>query len=247
MIPIKSASELERMRRAGALLARIVEKIRGNIAAGISTKEIDAIAEELILREGASPAFKGYNGFPAAICASLNEEVVHGVPSDRRLKEGDLFKLDIGINSGGYFSDCAFTIAVGVLDGRLRRLLEAAKKALDLGIARAKPDNHLFDISWAIQNHIEAQGFSVVRDFVGHGIGRQMHEPPEIPNFGRLHSGPLLKEGMVLAIEPMVNMGTWEVCIADNGWTAITKDNLVSAHFEHTVLITASGPEILTK
>ena len=173
--------------------------------------------------------------------------MVHGVPSDRRLKEGDLFKLDIGINLDGYFSDCAFTVAVGAIDGRLRRLLEATKKALDLGIARAKPENHLFDISWAIQNHIESQGFSAVRDFVGHGIGRAMHEPPEIPNFGRPHSGPLLKEGMILAIEPMVNMGTWEVRIADNGWTAITKDNMASAHYEHTVLITASDPEILTQ
>lgn len=248
MIFIKSAPELEAMRSSGALLARIADKIRSTIAAGISTEEIDRTAEDLILKAGAISAFKGYGGFPANICTSINEEVVHGIPSkDRRLKNGDLLKLDIGINLNGYFSDCAFTIALGRATSGARRLLEATKRALEIGIAQARPNNHLSDISWSIQSYIEAQGFSVVRDFVGHGIGRKMHEAPEIPNFGGPHQGPLLKEGMVLAIEPMVNRGTWEVRILENGWTAVTKDNLESAHFEHTVAITAKGPEILTK
>ena len=247
MIPVKSALELAAMRDAGALLARIADKIRKHIVLGISTDEIDRIAEAAIIKEGALPAFKGYLGFPASVCASINEEVVHGIPSSRRLKEGDILKLDIGINLNGFFSDYAFTVAIGAVSSKVRRLIEATKKALELGIAQAKPDKHLFDISWAIQSYIEAQGFSVVRDFVGHGIGRKMHEAPEIPNFGQPKSGPVLKEGMVLAIEPMVNMGGWEVRIAENGWTALTKDHLESAHFEHTVAVTHTGAEILTK
>lgn len=248
MIFIKSAAELEAMRSSGALLARIADKIRGKIVIGISTEEIDKIAEGLILQAGAVPAFKGYGGFPANICASINEEVVHGIPSkDRRLKDGDLLKIDIGISLNGYFSDCAFTIALGRVDASRRKLLEATKKALETGIAAAVVNSRLTDISWAIQSYVEAQGFSVVRDFVGHGIGRSMHEAPEVPNFGNPGQGPLLKEGMVLAIEPMVNRGTWEVRILENGWTAVTKDKLESAHFEHTVAITSSGPEILTK
>lgn len=247
MIFIKSASEIEAMRKAGRVLARIVDKLRSKIAIGISTEEIDCLAEELILEENALSAFKGYRGFPKSICASINEEVVHGIPSGRRLRDGDLFKLDIGINLDGYFSDCAITVAVGSVNGRSRRLVEATKKALDLGIIQARADNHLMDISGAIQSYIESQGFSVVRDFVGHGIGRDMHEAPEIPNFGQPHTGALLKEGMILAIEPMVNMGGWEVLLSDNGWTAVTKDSLPSAHFEHTVAVTAGGPLILTK
>lgn len=247
MIFIKSASEIEAMRKAGRVLARIVDKLRSKIAIGISTEEIDCLAEELILEENALSAFKGYRGFPKSICASINEEVVHGIPSGRRLRDGDLFKLDIGINLNGYFSDCAITVAVGSVNGRTRRLVEATRKALGLGIAQARVDNHLMDISRAIQSHAESQGFSVVRDFVGHGIGRDMHEAPEIPNFGQPHTGALLKEGMILAIEPMVNMGGWEVRLSDNGWTAVTKDNLPSAHFEHTVAVTAGGPLILTK
>lgn len=247
MIPIKSASELEAMREAGRLLSRIVSEIRSKIVVGISTEEINKIAEDLILKEDAIPAFKGYAGFPASICACVNEEVVHGIPSSSCLKEGDLFKLDIGISLKGYFSDCAITVALGNITSLAKRLVEVTKKALDLGIAQAKVNNHVSDISWVIQSYVEAQGFSVVRDFVGHGIGSIMHEAPEIPNFGQPHNGPILKEGMVLAIEPMVNAGTGEVRIAENGWTAVTKDNLLSAHFEHTVAITAGGPEILTK
>lgn len=247
MIFIKSASEIEAMRKAGQVLSRIVDKLRSKISIGISTEDIDCFAQELILEENATAAFKGYRGFPKSICASLNEEVVHGIPSARRLREGDLFKLDIGINLNGFFSDCAITVAIGAVNGRSRRLLEATKKALELGIAQAKVNNHLMDISGAIQSYVESQGFSVVRDFVGHGIGRNMHEAPEIPNFRQPHTGALLKEGMVLAIEPMVNMGGWEIRLSDNGWTAMTKDNLPSAHFEHTVAVTAGGPLILTK
>lgn len=247
MIPIKSALELEAMRKAGNLLARIADKIRATIAIGKSTAEIDAIAEVLIMEEGALPAFKGYHGFPASVCTSINEEVVHGIPSGRQLKDGDILKLDIGINVNGFFSDCAFTVVLGATRGKYRRLIDATKKALEIGLAQAWPNNRLYDISSAIQKFVEAQGFSVVRDFVGHGIGRSMHEAPEIPNFGQPHTGPILKEGMVLAIEPMVNAGTWEVVIADNNWTARTKDNQASAHFEHTVAVTSKGPEILTK
>lgn len=247
MIPIKSLDEIEAMRSSGRLLSRIADRIRSKITLGLSTREIDSFAEDAILKEGAIPAFKGYMGFPASICASLNEEVVHGIPSERRLEDGDILKLDIGINLNGYFSDYAFTVAIGLISNKAKRLLAAAKRALELGIAQAKPDNHLFNISRAIQNYVEAQGFSVVRDFVGHGIGRKMHEPPEIPNFGRAESGPVLKAGMVLAIEPMVNMGGWQIEIKENGWTAITRDRLESAHFEHTVAVTDSGPEVLTK
>lgn len=235
------------MRESGALLARITDKLRARIKAGISTEEIDKFAEDLILSQGAIPAFKGYRGFPASVCASFNEEVVHGIPSGRRLKDGDLLKLDIGLSLNGYFADCAFTYPIGNISGRARRLMEAAKKALELGIRKARVNNRLYDISWAIQNYVESQGFSVVRDFVGHGIGKNMHEPPEIPNFGRPGSGPILREGMVLAIEPMVNAGTWQVELDENGWTALAKDGLESAHFEHTVAITSDGPEILTK
>lgn len=247
MALVKSPLEIEGMRRAGRVLFGIAERLRGKITVGISTEEIDRIAEGLIFEAGAKPAFKGYRGFPATICASINEEVVHGIPSSRRLEDGDLFKLDIGISLNGYFSDCAFTVGVGNINSRLSRLLEGTKKALELGIAQAKPSNQLYDISWAIQSYIEEQGFSIVRDFVGHGIGLSMHEEPEVPNFGAPHTGLILTEGMVLAIEPMVNFGSWEVKIAENGWTAVTKDNLESAHFEHTVLITKDGPEILTK
>ena len=247
MIPIKTAGEMDKMRCAGAALSRIACRIRSLIKPGMKTIEIDQIVCDLIREQKAVPAFKGYRGFPACVCTSLNEEVVHGIPSDRCLKEGDLLKVDIGIELDGYFADCAFSVTLGEVNGRIRRLVEATKHALDLGIAQAKAENRLMDISWAIQAYIESCGFSVVRDFVGHGIGIQMHEPPEIPNFGRPHSGPVLREGMVLAIEPMVNMGTWEVSVGDNGWTAATKDGLESAHFEHTVAVTSSGPEVLTR
>ena len=234
------------IRQSGKILAKIMQKLREFIRAGISTQEIDRLAEELVCKENAIPAFKGYKGFPANICTSINEEIVHGIPGERRLKNGDIISLDLGINYKGYFSDAAITLAVGRVEPRTKKLIEVTKTALSEGIKQARIDNHLSDISCAIQSYVEKNGFSVVREFVGHGIGLKLHEEPEIPNFGRPQQGPILKEGMVFAIEPMVNMGTWESKILDNGWTAVTKDGLASSHFEHTVAITENGPAILT-
>lgn len=246
MIPLKSKEDLEMMRESGRILSRIIKKIRGFIRPGILTKEIDLLTEELATSENVSAAFKGYRGFPASICTSVNEEIVHGIPGQRSLKEGDIISLDLGINYKNYFTDVAVTLPVCRIDSRLKKLIEVAKDALFEGIKQARPNHHLSDISYAIQNYVEKYGFSVVRQFVGHGIGRSLHEEPEIPNFGRPHQGPQLKCGMVLAIEPMVNIGTWESKILDNGWTAVTLDGLASAHFEHTVAVTENGPEILT-
>jgi methionyl aminopeptidase len=223
-----------------------MQKLREFIRAGISTQEIDQLAEELVRKENAIPAFKGYKGFPANICTSINEEIVHGIPGERRLENSDIISLDLGINYEGYFSDAAITLAVGRVEPRIKRLIEVTKTALSEGIKQARIENHLSDISYAIQSYVEKNGFSVVREFVGHGIGLKLHEEPEIPNFGRPQQGPILKEGMVFAIEPMVNMGSWESKILDNGWTAVTKDGLASSHFEHTVAITENGPAILT-
>jgi methionyl aminopeptidase len=246
MIPLKSEQDLEMMRKSGKILAKIMRRLQDFIKPGISTLEIDSLAEKLINQENSTSAFKGYKGFPASMCTSINEEIVHGIPSDRKLREGDIISLDLGINYKGYFSDAAVTLGIGKINLKSKKLIEVAKKALSLGIKEAYSSNRLFDISSAIQNYVERHGFSVVRQFVGHGIGRQLHEEPEIPNFGRPHQGPILQSGMVLAIEPMVNMGTWEAEVLDNGWTAITKDKLPSAHFEHTIAITKQGPEILT-
>ncbi|MFZ2602734.1 MAG: type I methionyl aminopeptidase [Candidatus Omnitrophota bacterium] len=247
MIPLKSELDLEKLRISGRILARVMNSLGEFIDVGIATSEIDKLAEELIRRENAEPAFKGYKGFTSSICTSINEEIVHGIPGLRKLKEGDILSLDLGIKYEGYFSDAAVTIGIGKIDQKLKKLIDVTKAALGVGIKQARAQNHLFDISYAIQNYVERNGFSVVRQFVGHGIGRSLHEEPEIPNFGQAHSGPVLKSGMVLAIEPMVNMGTWESKILDNGWTAVTEDGLASAHFEHTVAITDRGTEILTK
>lgn len=235
------------MRQAGKILARMITKLEGFVKAGVSTQEIARLAEELAAQENITPAFKGYRGYPAVICTSVNEEIVHGIPSDRKLKDGDIVSLDMGINHQGYFCDAAVTIAVGKIDASVKKLMEVTKKSLSEGIKQAKVNNHVSDISYAIQNYAERNGFSVVRQFVGHGIGRDLHEEPEIPNFGRPHQGVQLKSGMVLAIEPMVNMGSWESEIKEDGWTAVTKDKRPSAHFEHTVAVTEEGPEILTR
>ena len=223
-----------------------MQRIKEFINVGVLTAEIDQLAEELIQKEDAVPAFKGYKGFPANICVSINEEIVHGIPGRREIKEGDIISLDLGINYKGYFSDLAVTQPVGEIEPKLQKLIDVTQTALFKGINQARPNNHVSDISYAIQSYVEEHGFSVVRQFVGHGIGYSLHEEPEIPNFGSPHQGDILKQGMVLAIEPMVNMGTWEAEILDNGWTAVTKDRLFSAHFEHTVAITEKGPEILT-
>jgi len=235
------------MRESGRVLAKIVAELRPSIKAGVRTKEIDAFAEDLIRKNQAIAAFKGYRGFPANVCVSLNEEIVHGIPNERIINEGDLVSLDIGINLNGFFSDTAFTVAIGEVSSQKKKLTEVARKALELGIAKVKVNNHLSDISAAIQHFVESRGFSVVRDFVGHGIGKRMHEDPEVPNFGPAHQGPLLKVGMVLAIEPMVNAGSWESEVLPNGWTAVTKDRKPSVHFEHTVALTEKGAEVLTK
>jgi len=247
MIPLKSEKELQMLERSGEILGFVMRELEGKIRAGVRTREIDALAEELVRAKGALPAFKGYQGFPATVCTSVNEEIVHGIPSDRIIAEGDILGLDLGVNYQGYFSDAAITLAIGKVPAKVKKLIEVTRIALAEGIKEARAGNHLLDISARIQKYAEANHFSVVRQFVGHGIGLSLHEEPEIPNFGQAGHGPLLKEGMVLAIEPMINMGGWEAEILDNGWTAVTKDRSPSAHFEHTVAITAKGPKILTK
>jgi len=246
MIIIKSPREIEQLKRSNAIVAEVFEKLKEIIAPGVTTKELDQVAEEYILLKGARPAFKGYRGFPATLCISINEEVVHGIPGQRRLKEGDIVSLDVGVNFVGYFGDAAVTFPVGEIDPEAKRLLGVTENALTIGIENAKIGNRLFDISYAIQRWVESHGFSVVRDFVGHGIGRDLHEEPQIPNFGAPHQGPRLEKGMVFALEPMVNEGTYEVRILSDGWTVVTADGKRSAHFEHTVAITEDGAEILS-
>lgn len=246
MIIIKSSREIEQLRRPNAIVAEVLQRLRKAVVAGITTRELDQIAEEVILSMGAVPAFKGYRGYPASLCASINEQVVHGIPNQRRLKEGDIVSLDVGASLNGYFGDAAITLPVGSVDPEAQRLLNVTERALTLGIEKARKGNRLFDISHAIQGWVESQGFSVVRDFVGHGIGKSLHEEPQIPNFGSPHQGPRLEEGMVFALEPMVNEGTYEVKILSDGWTVITADRKRSAHFEHTIAITDGNPEILT-
>lgn len=247
MISLKSPKDLEMLKRSGKILAAVMRQVEKIVQPGITTLDIDRLSQELILKENAVAAFKEYRGFPAAACVSVNEEIVHGIPGPRALLEGDIVSIDLGVNYQGYFSDMAVTLAVGKIDEDKKRLIAVTKQSLDLGIKQARSGNNLSDISHSIQSFVEAKGFSVVRQFVGHGIGTALHEDPEIPNFGQPHSGPLLKSGMVLAIEPMINLGSWECLILDNGWTAVTKDGAPSAHFEHTVAVTDRGPVILTE
>jgi methionyl aminopeptidase len=235
------------MAEACQIVAEVLEGIKRIIAPGIMTKELDEFAESFVLSKGAIPAFKGYRGFPASLCTSINEQVVHGIPSLTRLKEGDIISLDIGVYYKGFYGDAALTLPVGETGKEAERLLSTTEKALYWGIEKAVGGNRVSDISHAIQSCVEKEGFSVVRNFVGHGIGRELHEEPQIPNFGRPGEGPVLMEGMTLAIEPMVNAGSWEVVILNDGWTAVTKDRSLSAHFEHTVAVTSDGPLILTK
>jgi len=246
-ISIKTAQEITILRDAGKILAEIVEDLKRSLKEGITTRDVDQAAEKLIRQRGVLPAFKGYRGFPGCVCVSVNEEVVHGVPGNRLLRSGDIVSLDVGIIHKDYYSDTALTVGIGVVRDALKKLLDVTSQSLYKGIEQARAGNHLSDISHAIQTFVEANHFSIVRDFVGHGIGRNLHEDPEIPNFGPAHNGPILKEGMVFAIEPMVNMGTWQTRILDDGWTVVTQDGQPSAHFEHTVAITAKGPEILTR
>lgn len=247
MIVLKSDDEIKKMAESCRIVAEVLEGIKENVSPGIATKEIDAYAESFILSKGAKPAFKGYRGYPASVCASINEQVVHGIPSLTKLREGDIISLDIGVYYKGFYGDAAVTLPIGKISERAEKLLTVTKKALQAGIENAVIGKRLSDISSAIQTRAESEGFSVVRNFVGHGIGRELHEEPQIPNFGKPGEGPELMEGMTLAIEPMVNAGGWEVIILKDGWTAVTKDKGLSAHFEHTVAITKDGQNVLTK
>jgi methionyl aminopeptidase len=247
MISCKSEKELAYMREAGMVVARVHREIARMIKVGTTTLELNRLAEDIIIKAGARPAFKGLYGFPYTICASVNEEVVHGFPSSRKLENGDIVSIDIGAEVNGYFGDSAATYPVGDVSPEVLNLLKATEESLYKGIAMAKAGNRLSDISHAVQTCAEGYGYSVVRDYVGHGIGKQPHEDPQIPNFGKPGRGIRLKAGMTLAIEPMINMGTYEVRTLLNNWTVVTLDAKLSAHFEHTIAITDGKPEILTK
>ena len=246
MIIIKSQREIELMRKAGEITALALDEIKKHIKPGVTTIELDKIAEEFILSHNATPTFKGYRGFPASICASINEEVVHGIPGLRSLKNGDIISIDVGVNFQGYNGDAARTFPVGQVSADALKLIEVTRQSFFEGIAYAKQGHRLSDISHAIQTYVERHNFSVVRDYVGHGIGQNMHEAPQIPNFGPPGKGPRLRAGMTLAIEPMVNMGGYEVYTLKNNWTVVTRDGSLSAHYENTVLITEGEPKILT-
>jgi methionyl aminopeptidase len=247
VIVCRSAAELERMRDAGRLVGEVLTELSALVAPGITTADLDEAAERRILAAGAVPAFKGYHGYPATICASINEEVIHGIPSGRRVLEaGDVISIDVGASLDGYYGDSAVTLPVGPVSEEAATLLRVTDEALYKAIARVRPGGRVSDIGHAVQQHVEAFGFSVVREFVGHGIGQRMHEEPQIPNYGEPGRGPRLAEGMVLAIEPMVNAGKAAVKVLADGWTAVTRDGSLSAHFEHTVAVTAGEPWILT-
>lgn len=246
MIFLKTPQEITVMREANRILALLFEHLGPLIQPGITTAELDREAELFIRSHNAIPAFKGYRGYPATLCTSVNNEVIHGIPSARRLLKGDIVSIDVGALHDGFYSDSARTFAVGEVSKNALRLMEVTEKSLYEGISQAVAGNHLYDISAAIQKVVESAGFHVVREFVGHGIGRGLHEDPQVPNFGRKGAGPVLQEGMTLAIEPMVNEGTWKVNILGDGWTAVTADRSLSAHFEHSIAITANGPLILS-
>lgn len=246
MIVCKSPAEIERMRAANQLVARILDELSAMVAPGVSTADLDAAAESKVRAAGAEPAFKGYRGYPATLCASVNEQVVHGIPSKTLLNVGDIVSLDMGVKLNGFYGDSAVTVAVGAVGDDVRRLLRVTEEALEKGIAQVRIGGRISDIGHAIQAHVEANGLSVVREFVGHGIGSALHEEPQIANYGEPGHGPRLAEGMTLAIEPMVNMGKAAVKVLSDGWTAVTRDGSLSAHFEHTVAVTKDGPLVLT-
>jgi methionyl aminopeptidase len=235
------------MREAGRLVGEVLTELSAQVASGVTTADLDALAEKLIFAAGGIPAFKGYHGYPASICASINDEVIHGIPSGRRLlKEGDVISIDVGVSLDGYFGDSAVTLPVGQVSEDAATLLRVTEESLYKAIERVRPGARVSDIGHVVQHHVEAYGFSVVREFVGHGIGQKMHEEPQVPNYGEPGRGPRLAEGMVLAIEPMVNAGQPAVKVLRDGWTAVTRDGSLSAHFEHTVAVTAGEPWILT-
>ena len=247
MIVCKSPAELERMRAANALVADVLAELAGMVAPGVTTKDLDAAAEKLVRDGGAEPAFKGYRGYPCTLCASVNEQVVHGIPSNRALGEGDIISLDMGVKLNGFYGDSAVTVPVGKVSEEAATLLRVTRESLEKGIAQVRLGGRISDIGHAIQQHVEAHGLSVVREFVGHGIGAALHEEPQIANYGEPGRGPRLADGMTLAIEPMVNIGRPAVKVLADGWTAVTKDGSLSAHFEHTVAVTKTGPLVLTR
>ena len=246
MIVCRSAAEIERLARVNELVARVLAELKSLVVPGITTADLDAVAEKRLVEAGAEPAFKGYHGYPATICASVNEQVVHGIPSKRPLAEGDIISIDMGAKLEGFYGDSAVTVPVGQVSDDADRLLSVTEAALYEGLAAVKPGARVSDIGAAVQTHVEGHGFSVVREFVGHGIGTKLHEEPQIPNYGPAGRGPRLSEGMVLAVEPMVNLGKPAVKVLGDGWTAVTKDGSLSAHFEHTVVVTGNGCRILT-
>lgn len=246
MITIKSKREIELLRIAGNIVHETRMYLIPFIKEGITTGELDTLAEDFIRSKGATPSFKGYGGFPATICASINEEVVHGIPGDRRLRNGDIISIDIGACYKGYHGDSAWTFAVGEISPKKRELMEHTKESLFIGLKEVKPGNHIGDIGHAIEEHAKKYNLGVVRELVGHGVGTDVHEEPDVPNYGKAGTGPVLKEGMVLAIEPMLTLGRRNVCILDNDWTIVTEDNSPAAHYEHTVVVTKDGVEILT-
>lgn len=235
------------MRAAGRLVAATLQLLGAEVRPGVKTRHLEQLAVQFIRSQGGRPTFKGYNGFPGYICTSIDAEVVHGIPGDRVLQEGEIISLDIGVTLDGYVGDGAATFAVGKISAAKQHLMDVTAEALRLGIAQALPGNYLSDIGHAIQSYVEGNGMGVVRQLVGHGIGRNLHEPPEVPNYGPPKRGPQLREGMCLAIEPMVTLGTYEIEVLSDGWTVVTRDRLPSAHFEHTIAITAAGPQILTQ
>lgn len=246
MISIKSEREIELMIVAGRIVYETHQHIKNMVKPGVSLLQIDAEAEKFILGKGATPSFKGYEGFPNATCISVNEEVVHGIPSNRKLKNGDIVSIDIGANYKGYHGDSAWSYAVGDIDDDKKYLMEHTKKALFEGIKEVKPGNHVGDIGYAVEKYANAHHLGIVRELVGHGVGNNVHEDPDVPNYGNRHTGPVLKEGMVIAIEPMLNLGSDDIVVEDNDWTITTLDKKPSAHFEHTVLVTKDGYQILT-
>jgi len=247
MVILKQPAEIDRIRDSNRIVAEVLAALQERVKAGVTTLELDRISEEMVLKKGAKPAFKGYRGYPFSLCASVNDEIIHGLPSARVLLEGDIVGLDFGVYYKGYYGDAAITVPVGKIPPETGSLLKTTEESLALAIAQARPGNRVGDISAAVQSHVEAAGYSVVRDFVGHGIGRNLHEEPQVPNYGVKGRGTPLRVGMVLAIEPMVNAGTCKVKMRSDGWTAVTADGTLSAHFEHTVAITEKGPEILSR
>jgi len=247
MVILRQPDEIAKIRASNIIVAEILKNLQERVTPGVTTLELDRYSEEMARKRGAKPAFKGYRGYPFALCISINEEVVHGMPSARVLTEGDIVSLDFGVYYKGYYGDAALTVAVGKVSTEAGELMKVTEESLYLGIQQARIGNRLGDISAAVQEHVEKAGFSVVKDFVGHGIGRSLHEEPQIPNYGKKGRGVALKAGMVLAIEPMVNAGTYHVKVLADGWTVVTEDSKLSAHFEHSVAITDSGPEVLSR